>query len=59
MVLLRDTQRNQWHMALVTNTYPGSDGKVRILELKVSKGGTVKSFLRPVTDVVVLMSPKT
>lgn len=43
-------------MALVTKAHPGSDGKVRKLELKVTKGGTVKTFFRPVTDVVVLMS---
>ncbi|XP_056458730.1 uncharacterized protein LOC130392274 [Gadus chalcogrammus] len=36
LVLLRDTQlkRNQWPMALVTKTFPGSDGKIRKLELK-------------------------
>lgn len=58
LVLLRDAQvkRNLWPMALVTKAHPGSDGKVRKLELKVTKGGTVKTFFRPVTDVVVLMS---
>lgn len=37
LVLLCDTQvkRNQWPMALVTKTFPASDGKVRKLELKV------------------------
>lgn len=59
LVLLKDTQvkRNLWPMALVTKTHPRSDGKVRKLELKVTKNGTVKTFLRPVTEVVVLMSP--
>ncbi|KAI4894290.1 hypothetical protein NFI96_004725 [Prochilodus magdalenae] len=60
VVLLRDIQveRNQWPMALVTKTFPGSDNKVRKLELKVTRGGTSKTFLRPITEVVVLLSPK-
>lgn len=59
LVLLRDTQvkRNQWPMALVTKAFPASDGKVRKLELKVARGGTSRTFLRPITEVVVLMSP--
>ena len=59
LVLLRDTQVkiNQWPMALVTKTFPASDGKVRKLELKVARGGVSKTFIRPITEVVVLMSP--
>jgi len=59
IVLLRDPQveRNQWPMALVTKTFPSSDGKVRKVELKVVRGETSKTFLRPITEVVVLMSP--
>ena len=59
LVLLRDSQvkRNQWPMALVTKTFPASDGKVRKLELKVTRGGTSKTFFRPITEVMVLMSP--
>ncbi|XP_026005436.1 uncharacterized protein LOC113010547 [Astatotilapia calliptera] len=58
LVLLKDPQvkRNQWPMALVTKAYPDSDGKVRKLELRVTKGGTIKTFFRPVTEVVVLLS---
>lgn len=58
LVLLKDPQvkRNQWPMALVTKAYLDSDGKVRKLELKVTKGGTVKTFFRPLTEVVVLLS---
>lgn len=59
LVLLRDTQvkRNEWPMALVTKAFPASDGKVRKLELKVARGGTSRTFLRPITEVVMLMSP--
>lgn len=56
-MLLKDTQakRNQWPMAIVTKALLNSDGKVRRLELKITKGGTVKFFLRPVTEVVLLL----
>lgn len=59
IVLLRDPQveRNRWPMALVTKTFPLSDGKVRKVELKVVRRETSKTFLRPITEVVVLMSP--
>lgn len=58
-MLLHDTQvkRNQWPMALVTKTFPASDGKVRKLEVKVDRGGALKTFIRPITEVVALMSP--
>ncbi|XP_066544907.1 uncharacterized protein LOC136712312 isoform X2 [Amia ocellicauda] len=58
LVLLRDNQskRNQWPMALVIKATPDTDGKVGKLELKVTKSGTVKTFFRPITEVVVLMS---
>lgn len=58
LVLLRDAQvkRNLWPMALVTKTHPGNDGRVRKLELRVTNGGTVRTLLRPVTEVVVLLS---
>nr|XP_055053838.1 uncharacterized protein LOC129438965 [Misgurnus anguillicaudatus] len=58
LVLLKDNQvkRNEWPMALVTKAIVDSDGKVRKLELKVTKSGTAKTFLRPITEVILLMS---
>lgn len=58
LVLLKDDQvkRNEWPMALVTKAIADSDGKVRKLELKVTKSGTAKTFLRPITEVILLMS---
>ena len=47
-------KRNQWPMAPATNATPGSDGKVRKLGFKVTKGGSVKIFLRPITEVLVV-----
>lgn len=59
IVLLRDpeVERNHWPMALVTKIFPSSDGEVRKVELKVVRGGTSKTFLHPITEVMVLMSP--
>lgn len=58
LVLLKDSQvtRNEWPMALVTKAIPGTDGKVRKLELRVTKGGSAKTFLRPIVEVIPLMS---
>lgn len=58
LVLLKDNQvkRNEWPMALVTKAIVDLDGKVRKLELKVTKSGTAKTFLRPITEVILLMS---
>ncbi|KAK7938661.1 hypothetical protein WMY93_001987 [Mugilogobius chulae] len=60
VVLLKDSQtcRNDWPMALVTQTFPGRDGKVRKIEIKTTKDGSVKKFLRPVTEIVLLLKTK-
>lgn len=60
VVLMKDdrTCRNDWPMALVTNTFPGGDGKVRKIEIRVVKDGEAKAFLRPVTEVVTLLKNK-
>lgn len=57
LVLLRDSQaaRNEWPMAIITAVFPGQDGKVRKLELKSTKEGGTKTFLRPVTEIILLM----
>ena len=57
LVLLKDSQvkRNEWPLALVTKTYPDQDGKVRKIELKVTRSGSSKTFLRPVSETILLM----
>lgn len=59
LVLLKDSQvkRNEWPMGLITKTVPSNDGKVRKVEIKVTKQGTVKFFLRPVSETILLVSP--
>lgn len=47
VVLLKDSQvqRNEWPLGLIVNTIPSKDSKVRKVEIKVNKQGTVKTFL--------------
>lgn len=57
LVLLKDKQasRNSWPMARVSATFPGKDSHVRKIEVKVSEQGSVKTFMRPVTEVILLL----
>lgn len=57
LVLLRDKQtiRNYWPMAIVTATFPGNDGHVRKVEVKMTDQGDTRTFLRPVAEVVLLL----
>lgn len=56
-LLLKDAQAkcNEWPMALVTKIFATSDGKVRTVELRVTRDGTIKTFLRPISETVLLM----
>ena len=58
VVLLKDSQahRNEWPMGLVVKTFPSSDKRVRKVEVRIVKDGTAKVFLRPVTEIVVLLA---
>lgn len=60
LVLMRDAQvaRNEWPMALVSDVFKSPDEKVRKIQIKVSKEGSCKTYLRPVTEVVLLLSRK-
>lgn len=57
IVLLKDSQvaRNDWPMALVTSVFPSADGKVHKVELRTTDHGTPRTFLRPVTQVILLL----
>lgn len=58
VVLLKDSQahRNEWPMGLVVQTIPSSDNRVRKVEVRIVKDGIAKVFLRPVSEIVVLLS---
>lgn len=57
LVLLKDqqAQRIEWPMGLILKAVPSEDGKVRKVEVKVARQGTVKTFIRPVTELVLLL----
>lgn len=58
VVLLKDSQskRNEWPIAVITKTFPGQDGLVRKVEVTTARDGNKKTFSRPVTEVVLLLS---
>ncbi|XP_041926339.1 uncharacterized protein LOC121690066 isoform X1 [Alosa sapidissima] len=57
LVLLKDNQaaRNNWPLAVVTKAIPGTDGRVRKVELRTANQGQSKTYLRPVTETVLLL----
>ncbi|XP_055487755.1 uncharacterized protein LOC129695020 [Leucoraja erinacea] len=60
IVLLKDKQarRNEWPMAIISKTFPSQDGKVRRVEIRISKDGGQKLYVRTITEVVLLLSPE-
>lgn len=57
IVLLKDSQvkRNEWPTGLVVDTFPGRDNRVRKIEVRVVKDGSPKVYLRPTSEVVLLV----
>lgn len=57
---MRDCQskRNDWPLWVVTQVFPSKDGRVRKVEVKINRQDGTKLFLRPVTEVVLLLSPE-
>ncbi len=57
IVLLKDSQtkRNEWPLGIITQVFPSKDGKVRKVEIRIPKRDGTKLFLRPVTEIVVLL----
>ncbi|XP_071098016.1 uncharacterized protein [Haliotis cracherodii] len=59
LVLLneKNSARNDWPIAVVERAFPSSDGKVRKVELRIMRGGKITRYIRPVTELVTLLSP--
>lgn len=51
----KDVHRNDWPLGIVTKVFPGEDDLVHKVEVKVSRNGRVSSYIRPVTEIVVLL----
>ncbi|XP_058858501.1 uncharacterized protein LOC117971951 [Acipenser ruthenus] len=60
IVLMKESQtrRNEWPMGIIVKTFPSKDGMVRKVEVKVVRQGTTKTFSRPISEVVLLLSPE-
>lgn len=58
VVLMKDSQAKQshWPIGLVVKTLPSKDNKVRKAEVKVVRQGTPKTYIRPISELVFLMS---
>lgn len=58
VILLKDkqTRRNEWPMGVIVKTIPSEDGIVRKAEVRVASQGTVKTFYRPISEMVLLFS---
>lgn len=52
----KDVRRNEWTMGIVIRAFPSSDGKVRKVEIRVTKDGKLALVTRPTTDMVRLLS---
>lgn len=57
-VLLKDGQAhtNDWPIGRIVKMFHGKDNKVQKAEVKTVKDGTVKVFLGPITEMVLLSS---
>lgn len=57
VVLLKEKEvpRNNWPLALIIRTFPGDDGKVRKVEIRVIRDGVPTLYTRPVTQIVPLV----
>ncbi|XP_063047286.1 uncharacterized protein LOC134441024 [Engraulis encrasicolus] len=60
IVLIKDSQakRNMWPLGRVVKAIPSADTKVRKVIVKTLSQGVVKEYLRPISDVVLLMTLK-
>nr|XP_049576325.1 uncharacterized protein LOC125968877 [Syngnathus scovelli] len=56
IVLLKDNQakRNEWPLGTVVKAIPSHDSRVRKVEVKIVQHGSVKTYTRPITDVILL-----
>ena len=58
VILLREkgVYRNNWPLGRVVNVFPSQDGKVRKVEVKVVQGDKCTTFMRPISDLVLLVT---
>ncbi|XP_054863943.1 uncharacterized protein LOC129348185 [Amphiprion ocellaris] len=59
VVLVKDdlVKRNEWPIGLITKCIPSEDKRIRKVKVKVVKQGSPRVYLRPVTQLILLLSP--
>lgn len=57
IVLLKDltTARIEWPIGIITNAIKSVDGRVRKVEVKVSRDGKPIVYTRPISDIILLI----
>ena len=58
IVIMKDEEkhRNQWPLGRVIRVFPGSDELVRKVELKTFIEGSIRVYIRPITQIVPLIT---
>ncbi|XP_077080710.1 uncharacterized protein LOC143733040 [Siphateles boraxobius] len=58
VVLLKEAleHRNNWPLGLITKIFPSGDGLVRKVEVKIFREGELRAYIRPISEVVLLVS---
>ena len=57
LVLVKDVEvhRNHWPLGVVSRVFPGSDKRIRSAEVTIAKGGKRNCYVRPITELVLLI----
>ena len=51
-----DVSRNEWPTGVILRVFPSDDGLVRKVEVRVVKDGKQSVYIRPITEIVSLVS---
>lgn len=55
LLMVNQAKRQDWPVGLITKTFPSDDGKVRKVEVRIVKEGSPRQFLRPISEVILLL----
>lgn len=60
VVLMKDDDcaRNYWPSGIVQRVFPSDDGKIRQVELRIICDGKPVTFVRPISQIVILVEPE-